>query len=334
MYGQISHFRWHQQNSFSTALLTSYQTLSIINENIHLNIEALVEQGMYKRFAESPYHEGKHFIDGTIEMDADDLGIGWLLKGAMGRVVTTSGSAYPVVSSFDGYAHVFVPLVDSYFDDRSALPPNTIEVYRDAGNAFRYFDMLVNRLTFEGANGELLKVSADFLGTNMTRVAATTPIYPEAKPFIWDQSSVEYGSALVDDLRNFTISINNNLEAIYTLRNSRVPYRIRRGKLEVEMSGTMIFNTHSYQQAFEDQSETPFTIHFKGVSSASHLMFDFPLFRFTDFAPVAQGDGIVEASFTGRGVFSVTSDTPITVTLANTQTYYTGSSSDANGEQF
>ena len=253
MYGQLSHVLWQQQSSLNALLATSLQTLPVINENLHLNIEPLPQTGNYKRFAESPYEEGKHFVDGTIEMDAHGIAMGWLIKAAMGRVETTSGTGIQT--------HAFVPLVDSYFDSRAALPPNTIEISRDTGSAFRYFDMLVNRLSFEGANGELLKVTADFLGADMIRSDPATPIYaPTADIFIWDQASVSFNAKEVVDLRNFTVNLNNNLEALYVITTSKTPYRIRRGKFEAEITGTMVFDTHSYMQAFEAQSELSFFI--------------------------------------------------------------------------
>lgn len=302
------------QNSYGTALTTSLSAIPVISENITLGIEPLAETNMYARFQESPYHEGQRIVNGDLNMEAHPTAMGWLLKSAFGQVTTTSGTGIQ--------SHVF-ETKSTDFDDKAALPPMTAEVFRDVGSAFIYSDLMVNNINLNVSNNELLSMTAGLIGGNMTRSAPSTPTYESAKPFLWSQSSVSFDGAGTCELSDFTFTMNNNLEAQYTLCNTKTPHRIiRNGMQTVELSGIFRFNAHSYSQSFENQSEIPVVIHFNSDQSPHGLTIDIPLFRWKTFEPVMAGPGIIDASFTAQGIYSTTSMTAARITLVNTQTYY------------
>ena len=315
-YGMRSHIQWNVQASYGTNLTNSQHAIPIISENIVHSIEPLIQQGMYSRFGESPYEEGIHVVQGDINMEAHPVAMGWLFRSVLGGVDTTSGT--------DVQTHVMIP-VESDFDDRAAVRPVTMEIFRDVGSSHIYFDMLGNNLTVEIVNGQLVKVSAGFIGAGFTREAASVPTYDISKPFIWDQVSAQYNGALMPDIRNLTITINNQLEAMYTLTASKAPYRIKKtGPTMIEISGRATFAAHSYQQAFEAQSEVPFIFNIAGQQTPNRLEFDMPSFRFKTFTPIIEGPGIVEAEFTAGAMFNVDSNAALQVTLVNCEQDYIG----------
>lgn len=313
-YGMRSHVMWNFQDSFGTSQTSSLQAIPVTGVTLNHTIEQIVEENMYSRFAESPYHEGAHMVEGDITMQANPIAMGWLLKSTIGIVSTTSGTGTQT--------HVFRPNVTD-FDDKAAGRPATCEVYYDTGSAAVYYDLVGDSLSLNISNGELLGVTAGFIGAGFSRKAAGSPTYPESKPFVWDQFSGSYNSALISELKDLTLDFNNSLEADWTLSSSKSPQRIKRTAHQtVEISGTVLFASHSYMQAFEAQSENRFIAHFAGQQAPNALTIDVPKMRFKTF-DVSVGDaGIIEANFTAQGIYDTTSAYALEITLVNTQTYY------------
>src|SRR3990167_7075535 len=246
-YGMTSNVLWNFQNSFGTSQTTSLQAIPIISESLTENIEQLIETGMYNRLSESPTHEGPHIVEGEIAVEALPTIMGWFLKSSVGLTSTTSGTGIQT--------HIFKPRTAD-FDDRAAGNPTTIEIHRDIAGAFVYQSMLGNQLSFNIANGELLKMDLSLMGTQVTSKAAASPTYPTDPPFQWDQCSAYFNGWAVSNLRNLTVTFGNQLEAVHTHNSANFPYRIKRtGHQQVSISGSMVFETHSLGDAFKNQNE-------------------------------------------------------------------------------
>lgn len=313
-YGMKGHVMVNFQNSYGTSDTSSLNAVPVISEGLVLSIDPLVETNMYSRFQESPYHEGQHLVQGDLNMEAHPTAMGFFLKSAFGQVTTTSDTGIQT--------HVFETKATD-FDDRAALVPMTAEVFRDVGSAYLYSDLMANNLTLNISNSELLSMTVGFLGSTMSRKAASTPTYETAKPFLWSQTSVSINGVGVCEVSDFSFSLNNNLEAQYTLCDTKSPHRIiRTGMQTVELSGTFRFNAQSYHQSFENQDEIPVVIHFSSDQAPHLLTLDIPLFRWKTFEPTMGGAGIIDAPFTAQAIYSTTSQTAARITLANTQTYY------------
>lgn len=313
-YGMLGHVMLAFQNSFGTALTTSLEAVAVTEAGLMHGIEQIVEEGMYGRMDESPYHAGIETNGGDIAAEASPLSIGYFLKGVAGYTETTSAATENT--------HIFKPRAAD-FDAFAACDPMTIQQFLDVGSAYQFSDMIGNTLNINVANGALMNITAGFIGGSYTRVAASTPTFPTAKPFRWDQASMQYNGAEILDMMDMTITINNNLEARYTLQNTSTPYKIKRTAPRViEITGTLLFQAHSYQQAFEAQTEAPFVAHFAGSQAPNAITFEFPSFRFKTFEPTLAGGGLIEASFTAGAMFDVNSNTAMQTTLVNTQVGY------------
>jgi len=314
MYGMKSHLMVNFQNSFGTVFTSSLDAVPIISEGLTQAKEQLVEQSMYARFQESPYHEGQNMVQGDVQMEALPTEMGYFLKSVFGQVSTTSGAGTQT--------HVFETRnVD--FDDRSATPPMTFEVFRDVGSAYQYYDCLVNNLNLNIANGQLINMTAGMVASGFTRSAASTPVFGSSKPFIWDQSSVSFNDVEVLDLSDLTVNIQNNLEHQWTLKDGKVPHRaVRTSQQTIEVSGTFRFNSQSYQQSFEAQDETSFIVTLTNIDSPHTLKMDFSKLRFKTFDATIAGPGTIDASFTAQAIYNTSSATCATFTLVNTKDGY------------
>ena len=317
-YGQSGHLAISFQNSFGTSLTNSQHFVPLVSETVDETIAQLVEENLYRRFAEPPTHEGVHAVEGEIRTEAHPIVLGAFLKAAFGRVTSTAqGSAF---------LHEFIP-VGSDWDSRAALPPMSIEIHRDAGSAFLYYDTLANQFALEIAHGQLLSATLGVLGGRFSRKAGAGPAFNPGRPWTWDVVSAAYAGAAVVDLRRVALTYENQLAAQYTLTSGKTPYRIKRdGPQTLALEGTLVFQDQALFQQFLDQSEQRFTLAFGGQTVAQSysalLTVDVPRFRFGEFSPQLAGPGQLEVGFTGKGVYDSSSGYAVRVTLTNTQATY------------
>lgn len=295
------------QQSYGTAYTTGMKFLPFITESLNESIEDLVHEGINGVYDEGDSFEGAHSVAGDIGFNVGPALIGYMLKGCFGSTSldsTTTTSYY--------YTHEFMPSPND-FDDRAAVPPLTIEAYRDAGSAFQYYDCCVNQLTLEYAHGTFVKSTASIIGGGFTKAAKQTASYEPFSEFTWNQTSINVAGTAVDEFQDITVTINNNLEATYTLDNAKFPNRIKRtGKRTVEVSGTILFISQAEADIFRAFTERRLVIHTKQGSNQMEV--DIPSFRYTAFPVNIGGPGQIAVGFTGKGKYNSGSGTAIQVT--------------------
>lgn len=317
-YGRSGHLAIHFQNSFGTSNTGSAHFIPLISESIQETIGQLVEDNLYGRLAESPYHEGLHEVSGEIRTEAHPIYLGAFLKAALGGVTTAAqGSAF---------LHEFRPATADW-DDFAAVPPMTLEIHRDAGSAFLYYDALATELTLEIAQGQLLSAGLAVMGGRFGRKASAVPAFHAGRPWTWDVVSASYNGAAIPDLRQLTLRFNNQLAAFHTLGGGKAPRRIKReGPQQVTVEGTLLLQEQALFQEYLDQSERRLLLAFAGetiaTSYAALLTLDVPRLRFGEFKPALSGPGQLEVAFAGSGVYDAGSGYALRVTLTNTKAVY------------
>lgn len=319
-YGMTTDVGISFQNSYGTALANSIFFVPFLSEDFSVTKEPIVQENMTGRFDEGATYEGLNSTGGKLDCEAHPISIGVLLKAALNDPTTvTSGSLY---------THTFKPRTTD-FDDYAAQRPVTITKHLgDSGSAHRYYDNVASKLTLSVANGELFKASAEFVGGKYTQVAEPAASYPYGNSFTWDVASVSVGGTANGDLTELNIELDNAIEAKHTLNSSKYPSRVKRsGRRTLSVGGTLIFDTQTEYQQFISQSERNLTVNLVGAASITSgynesMTIIVPLFRYTEFKPVAGGAGKVEVGFSGKGVYSVTSATALQITLVNTQPGY------------
>ena len=317
-YGQSGHLAVSFQNSFGTSTTNSAHFIPIISESLTEGIGQMVEKNMYGRLSEAPTHEGLHSIAGDIRTEAHPIGCGVLFKSALGRVTTTPQGA--------AFRHEFLPLTEDW-DQFAAVPPTTIKVHRDVGSSFLYYDMLASALNLEMAHGQFFSASINMVGGRFSQQAAALPAYPLGRPWSWDVSSASYDGAAVTDLRQLSLTFDNQLAAHHTLSSGKYPQRIKRSAAQtVGVEGTLLFQDQVLFNEFRNQTEKRLVLHFAGETVATSyqnaLTIDIPRLRFSEFSPQLAGPGQLEVSFSAKGIFDPTSGYALRVTLTNTHPGY------------
>lgn len=321
MYGMKTHIGFSFQNSYGTALTNSTYWIPYLSEGFSIAKEPLVAENMNGVFDEGATYEGLNSVEATLEVEAHPVSLGALLKAAFGSPAS--------VRSGDIYAHTFKPRA-SDFDVYAANIPLTVSKYSDGdtGSSHRFYDMVASKISLSVANGELLKASVDLMGGKYKQVAAPSASYPTGKGFTWDVASVSVAGAANADIAELNIEVDEALENKYTLNAAKTPSRtVRSGRRTVSIGGTLVFDNQTEYQQFLSQSERNLTVTLKGPTEIQSGYTDLlniivPLFRYTEFAPVAGGAEKIEVGFSAKGVYSTTSATAMQVTLTNTQPAY------------
>ena len=317
-YGRSGYLAIHFQNSFGTSNTGSAHFIPLISESIEESIGQLIEDNMYGRLAESPYHEGLHAVSGELRTEAHPIYLGAFLKAALGAISTTAqGSAF---------LHEFRPAATDW-DDDAAVPPMTLEIHRDAGSAFLYYDALATDLGLEIAHGQLLSAALGVVGGQFGRKSAATPSFHAGRPWTWDVVSASFDGATIPDLRQLTLRFSNQLAPFHTLGGGKTPRRIKReGPQQVTVEGTLLLRDQALFQEYLDQSERRLLLTFAGETLSSsysvQLTLDVPRLRFSEFKPALSGPGLLEVAFAAHGVYDSSSSYALRATLTNTQAAY------------
>lgn len=318
-YGTKSRLGLSFQNSYGTSLQDSVFWLPKVNEDINLQIPALIEQNMRGILDEGAHHEGPKMVSGSINMEAAPIPLGVLLKAVLGEPTTVQSDAL--------YTHTFEPATDD-FDKFSAGLPITIEKYLDVGSSNLFSDMNGSKIMLKWAQGAFMEATAEFVGGTFAQQEASAVSYPPIPLWTWDVTSVAIGAVAKAEVMDLTVELDNVLEAQHTLSGSKFPSRIKRTGFRIlNISGTLKFDDALEYQAFLDQSERELIVHAEGTVEVqsgynNSLTAKLPLFRHTEFPPNAGGPGEIEVGFSSKGVYSITSATAAQFILANGQSAY------------
>jgi len=319
-YGQDGHIGISFQDSFGTSNVDSFDYFPFISEGITEGIEDLVSESLASRYEEPDAYEGMHTIEGEIAMEVHPNLVGKLAKAWAGQ-----SSQNSLVGSC--YQHLAVPLNSDWEEEKSALPPCTIEIYRDAGSAYQYYDMLLNSLTFEIAQGALYKCTAGWIGANFEWVDKTAAAFEAGSYYSWDVVSVSLGGAGVDDVSNMTVTLTNNLAGKAYLDGTKNYGRILRdGFRTIEIAGTMILSGDTEAKIFRARTQQALvlTAWDPATTAEGHNSFkiEVPKMRYTEFPANIGGVGLVEVGFSAKGDYDTTSEYAVQLTTVNTTAAY------------
>lgn len=316
-YGMKTNLGIAFQNSYGTALTNSVYWMQFTTEGFAVAKEMLVSEGMNGVFDEGATYEGLNSNDGPMEFEAHPINLGVLLKAMMGAPTSVQSGAI--------YTHTFKPRTADFDAYAANIPCTAVKDLGDSGSAHQYYDMVASKLGLSVANGEFLKGSIEFVGGKYSQVAAPAASFNAGKYYTWDVASVSIAGTANGDMEEMNLELDEGLEAMYTLNNTKTPSRVKRsGRRTLSVGGSIIFDNQTEYQQFLGQAERNFTIHFKGPTEIQSGYFNtltliVPLGRYTEFKPVAGDSGKLKVGFSAKGIYSVTSATMLHVTLVNTQ---------------
>lgn len=300
----------------------SFNPIPLTSEDVGLTKEEVVSANLTGRFEQGAVFDGVANIDGTIEFECTPYAMGTFL---MAGVNNASG-----VQSADLMTHVFLPRTGDYNSLYVNEPITIYKQFADSNSAELYYDCQVSQVEFTVAQGQLMRGRATVAGgTRLSTGVGSANIFPAAAEvdnlFLWDVTSISYNNTALSQATEMTVSINENIEPLYSLNNALTPYKFARsGFREILVSGTMYFTDRAILNDFAAGTHRRLVIHCKNtreeVQSGYYSTFeiDVPHMKITAFKPGASGPGEVAVSFSGRGLVDPTSNYSAKFTLVST----------------
>jgi len=317
--GVLGFFALSAQTSFGTAT-TSFEFVPMLSEGMNTEIEALTEGGMRNRFAENPTHEGLETIAGDVVFEPDYYNVGHFLKGLFGQ----SSSGTTGTGSGTLYTHIFTPVINTDFDEKTALLPYTVDIFRDVTSSFRFTDTVFNTMNLEVTAGQIAQMTVGMMAKDTSIVSKETASFGSSLGTItWNVASIAVESGTNTIMENISISYDNQVEGIPFIDGTKQIGKFKRtGPQMVRVSGTLDFENLTEFNEFKTQSERRLfiTLDDTGVESLNVLTVDIPKLRYETFPVNIAGFERITVDFEARGVYDTNSNYAIQMILHNSRT--------------
>lgn len=228
-------------------------------------------------------------VEGSINVEITHDTLPQLLRCARATCVKTGAGPY---------VYTFTP-------SQVAVPAKTmsITVVRN-GVAFGYVGCIIGSQEYTIDSGQL-NGTFSILGTDEANQAVPTPTYVTTSPFAAGQYSLEipFGS-VVTDADTFTLSIEDNPEAQYRIKNNKSAQFIKLGERSVSLSIARDFESRTDYDAFK--ALTAQRIVLTATSGANSVKFDVKA-AIKESYPISGLSGqadLIRADISYQGVYS------------------------------
>jgi hypothetical protein len=313
-YGAQVKFGMARQTAGGTAvtLATSFHPLPLLNEDMGLEKGELISQNLIGRFEQGAVFAGVARIAGTIEFELTPRN----MLAALASCVNWSPVA---VLSGSIVAHTFLPNTQDYDGTYVKSPWTVYKQFTDAASAEQFYDVQFGQLELSVGQGQFLKGKLTAVGgVRAANGVGSANIVPNASDvgqlFPWNVASLSYGGAAMSQASDLTITMNENMDSLYTINGTLAPFKYTRtGFREVTVKGTFYMNDRSMLNNFGAESIQRLLLTLVNTKTAiqsgyfNSLTVDIPQLRISQFKPGAQGPGEVSVSFQARGVIDPTS---------------------------
>lgn len=232
---------------------------------------------------------GNFNVEGDVEIELTADQLPHLMKGMRGAWAKTGAGPY---------VYTFTP-------NANALPANTlsITVVRN-GVAFGYTGCVIGSQEYSVDDG-LLVGSFGILGRDEATQTVPTPVYPTSVPYGAGQYTLEIPDGTpVSDSDSFTLTINDNPEAQYRLRNSRAAAFVKYGERSVELSIERDFETRADYDAFKALTAQGISfLATKGASDSIEFVVPAAIKDSYDISGLSGQADLIRASIDYQGVY-------------------------------
>lgn len=307
--------------------VTSYHHIPFISTDVGYEKQEVISQNLTGRFEQGASYDGIANIAGTIEYEPLPKALGAILTAAIGQPASvTSGSLRTLT---------FLPRTADFSSTLINEPHSILGKFSDVASAELAYDTQFGAVEFQFQQGQLLRSRATVVGglrmptgAGSAGLALTLDTVDLSAGFLWDVASISYGGGTVGNLSSITVRLNDNIEPLYTLNGTLLPYKYTRtGFREVTVQGEMLFDTRSMYNDFTAVNTTvtrQLLITARNtraqVQSGYYptLTIDVPQMKITTLKPAVSGPSEVRVPFTGRGIIDPASNYTFKATLITT----------------
>jgi hypothetical protein len=308
----------------ATSAPTSYHAMGFVSHDIGLEKEEVISQNLIGRFEQGATYSGASKVNGTIEFEATPRNLLTALGLAVSHVPAT-------VNSGSIRSWTFLPNTVDYDSSYIKAPWSMYSQFSDSNSADLFYDMQFGQLDFVISQGQFTRGRLQCVGGNRVATGVgSANIVPDASDagrlFPWNVASISYSGAALQTMSDVTVSLNENIDALYTINASLAPFKYTRtGFREVTVNGTFYMTDRSILNNFTGEVQARLLITLVSTIAAvqsgyyNTLTIDVPQLKITQFKPAVSGPGEVSVPFTGRGVIDPSSSYALQLTLINTR---------------
>lgn len=309
-------------NSWVTAA-GSYHGIGFVSEDVGLEVEELISANLIGRFEEGAVYPGVSNVLGTIEVELTPKSVLALVGATLNHsaTVTTSGS----VRGWD-----FVPNVTDFSGTLVKSPWSIYKQWSDSNSAELFYDAQFGQLELTIAQGQFLRARATVAGgsrlLNGIGSADVGPLSSDVgRLFPWNVASISLGGNAIGDNSELTVTLNENIEPLYTNNGTLNPFKFSRSSFrQVTVNGTFYMSDRSMLNAFAAGTQQRLLVTLVNTRTVIQsgyfdtIVIDVPQFKITGFKPGASGPGELSVPFNGRGVIDPSSNYSFRMFLQNT----------------
>jgi len=306
----------------ATASPTSYHAMGFVSHDIGLEKDELLSQNLIGRFEQGATYSGISRVNGTIEFEATPRN----LLTALGLAVAHAPAA---VNSGSIRSWTFLPNTADYDSLYVKAPWSMYSQFADSNSADLFFDIQFGQLDFIISQGQFTRGRLQCVGGNRVSTGVgSANIVPNAadagRLFPWNVASISYGGSALQTASDITVSLNENIDGLYTINGTLTPFKYTRtGFREVTVNGTFYMTDRTMLNNFTGETQARLLITLISTIAAiqsgyyNTLTIDVPQMKTTAFKPSISGPGEVSVPFTGRGVIDSSSNYALQFTLVN-----------------
>ena len=308
----------------ATTAPTSYHAMGFVSHDIGLEKDEVISQNLNGQFEQGASYSGASKVNGTIEFEATPRN----LLTALGLAAT---HAPATVNSGSIRSWTFLPNTSDYDSSYIKAPWSMYSQFADSNSADLFYDIQAGQIDFVISQGQFTRGRIQIVGGNRVATGVgSANIVPDiadaGRLFPWNVASISYGGAALQTASDITVSLNENIDGLYTTNGSLAPYKYTRtGFREVTVNGTFYMVDRSMLNNFTSETQARLLITLVSTIAAvqsgyyNTLTIDVPQLKVTAFKPPVSGPGEVSVPFTGRGVSDPSSRYALQFTLINTR---------------
>lgn len=324
-YGAQIKVGFARQASAGTAVTqpTSFHGFGIVSEDIGLEKEEVISQNLTGLFEEGAVYEGVNRVVGNLEAEVTPRNLGAMLAMVVNHspVSVSSGSIRTLT---------FLPNTQDFSSTLVKAPWTMYKQFSDASSAEHFYDMQFGQIDFTLAQGALLRARITAAGGVRTATGiGSADIRPNiadvGRLFPWNVSSISYGGTGVDNFSELTVSLNENIDALYTVNGTLAPFKYtRNGFRQVSVNGTFFLTDRTFLNNFAADTQARLLITCISTRTAiqsgyyNTFTIDVPQAKITAFKPGASGPGEVSVNVTMRGAADPNSNYAVQFTQVST----------------
>jgi hypothetical protein len=316
--------RQSNEGSYISAV-ASFTPLAFLSHDIGLEMQEMISENLSGRFEEGPSYAGPSNIAGTIEMELTP-------KSLQAGLTAVLNHAPVTVSSDSLRTYTFTPNTAEFSSTLVKAPYSIYFQLADASSAEHWYDAQLGQIEFSIGQGAFLKGRLGVVGGRRRATGiGSLDLNPNAADaailFPWNVASISYGGVGLSNMSELTISVNENIEQIYSLNGTLTPYKYARaGFREVTVNGTFFMTDRTFLNNFANETQARLQVTLINSRTAVQsgyfhtLVLDVPQLRITQFKPSPSGPGEVSVPITGRGKLDTSSNYSFQAILTTTGT--------------